>query len=773
MLKIELLKLWKKRSFLVFISFILITNLFTLGYSQNMDQNHLSQAYNKLQSTLSQIPNDQRYSYIQNYYQTIKAFEAIEQLSALMVDPQGNAYLIEELQTQYPDLDQYQEQYQQNINYYSGQLESEIVFIEDVYKEMTTLYQYPAFIDNILKQAETTQDISIFQTQKSNEQCLHEKSYQDYQQCQDIVITFDLQKGITDALSFPLSHFLTIIVLVMIVSSLIIDEKEKGLLAFMKTTKKGYIPTILCKIITMMISMAIIMFVMTVSQLIYMQLTCGLGDLSRSLQSLANYQQCPWHLSVLEFIGYVLIIRWLVICCIGMILLWLAVWMKNRYLYFMSILMVFILEFVCYIFIDPLSNVYLLKYMNIIFLLQGHTLFQVHRYVSLFGQSMSLQSLLMICVIAVMIIFAIAFHFTYQHQEDLSLHEYQNILKRKHVSLSLGKQEAFKIVWLQKGIIFILVCLLFSCFEMKHIHIYPSYEEKVYMQYMQKLEGPLTDEKEQWILEEEKRYQDIHQEYDAIVQKYNNHEISEHDSIMLLNTLDSQLEGEATFLKIYETYQLMKEDTCIEFVTPYFYQSLLQSSWLLLPSLLLLILTILCLSHVFSYEYIGQTHCFIQISPLQKKVKSLKLKISFIMIIILFVCMFIPLFIPYMKTYGLSNLHASIRSLGYVHLPSLPIGFYLLIHFLIQLFALICAVLVMYVFQVYFKNQFVSLLVTIFIFVCPLLISYGGFPLFDHLSLYPLLMNGIFIEQLPQLVFSIVGYGMIILIAYFLLKQKI
>lgn len=775
MLKIELSKLWKSQPFLIFICFVILFNIISLSYIQNLNPTIPLSAYQKFQNTLSEIPNEDRYSYVEDYYKTIKAFEALETISTLSVDSQKNAYLIEDIQAKNPELDNYKKLYENHsIDYYTGQLESDVQMIEDIYEEMKMIHYYPTFLKNVFEQSKTISNISIFQNENLYEQKKKLKTQEDYQQCQDISITYDLEKGIVEALDNSVSHFLIVISMVMIVSYLILDEKDKGLLSFIKTTEKGYTQTIIVKSITMCFSIGLLVIMMTLTQLLYMQMTCGLGDLSRSLQSLVSYQQCPLHLTIREYlIGYMLV-RWLVLCCLGMILLWMALVIKNRYMYFLSIIGFFLLEFVLYVLINPLSSLFLFKYFNVIFLLQTDHYFQIYRLVNVFYQPLSLQFIILILIAVVGFIFTILSVLTYNHKEDLFLH-YQSfqLKKNHHVSFVLWKQECFKMFWLQKGFLFIIICFLFSCYQMTHIQIYPSYEEKMSMQYLSYLKGPLTDEKETWILQEEKRYQEIHEQYNEIDEKYERGEISHRDKIMLQDSLDIQLQSETVFQDIYQTYQQIKENPHIQFVVPYTYQKLLtDKSWTLLPTVLLVIFVMLSLSHVYSYENMNSMECLIETTLYRKKIRYTKLLISLLMIIVLFFMMFIPLFIPFLKAYGLSDISASTWSYGFMSLPSLPLWVILVFHCILKLIALLCVICVMYVFQIYFKNHLLSLFLSIVIFLFPLLLSYAGFTFFDKFGLYPLLMNGLYFEHTEQLLLSLGLYGAIMVVCCFYILKK-
>ena len=109
--------------------------------------------------------------------------------------------------------------------------------------------------------------------------------------------------------------------MMVLVSSMILEEKEKKLFAIIKITSQGQYPTMLAKCFVMIIMVGVITTMMMVGQLVYSSVIYGLGDLSRSVQSLSQYSQCPFSLSVQQFIGLFILMKCLAASFIGLIML--------------------------------------------------------------------------------------------------------------------------------------------------------------------------------------------------------------------------------------------------------------------------------------------------------------------------------------------------------------------------------------------------------------------------------------------------------------------
>ena len=240
LIKIEFEKLWKRPKFLVFILIIFCINLFSFAYFQNQDVNIPLNAYHEFEQTLEHLPNNERYSFVKDYTEQINAFTILEQLDNLRNDPVGNQYLIEQLKESYPNIEEnYRHAYNaKKTKYYTKNLESESKFINQIKKQMDVLHEYPTYLTSIEDNAKTISSISIFQNEDSytNENII--KSAKDYQNCKDIEIIYENEKGILDALQFPLTYLLILISMFVIVFYMITEEKDKGLFTVIKTTPK-------------------------------------------------------------------------------------------------------------------------------------------------------------------------------------------------------------------------------------------------------------------------------------------------------------------------------------------------------------------------------------------------------------------------------------------------------------------------------------------------------------------------------------------------------
>lgn len=784
LIKIEFYKLWKRKMFLIFLFLILLINVSTLAYKQNLDSNISSSAYQKLQLQLETIPNEQRFAFIEEYYKQIEGFSILQQLSYLSANPQENQDMIESIHSQYPDVEEkYRESYYTNKdNYYTANLESEAVFIKDVYSKMCLLKQYPMYLEDIQTKAKTISSISIFQSNDDISKNKILKSAQDYQNCSSVEITYDIEQGLQEALSFPVTNFLIMVTIFIIISYVIFEEKESGLFTIIRTTPKGSLTTILIKILVIFISVGIITLILITSNLIYMYFTCGLGDLNRSIQSISSYRQCTYLLSVKEYLLIYFMIKWLAVFLIGIMMLWVSLFAKNKVLAFAIILSFIFIELICYLYIQPLDSLYLFKYLNIISMLTIEAVFQYYYNVNLFNMLVSLQSLILSCLVISCIIFFSLCVFTYHRKRNMMMTPFElpKIKIHKKVTLSLWKQEWYKIWWLQKGLLFIIVAIIFQCYQFNQINIYRQNDELIMLAYTEKLSGPLTSEKETLIKNEQQRFLELHDQLEIINENYQNGIINKQQLDLMQDEYESQLASEPVFQKVLEQYQRIIDDPQIEFVVPYGYQQLFSSeSWGLLPAIFIIIFALLSLSNVFIYDYQrGVNKIIVSTVKGMQKYQSIKIVICMITCLILMLTFYLPGYLKLNAAYGINNWSASIRSLDdYLQLPNFSILTYFIICYLLKFLALLVVVFFMLAFSKRFKNQFMALFMTVVLFLVPLFLAYSGYHFLDSFSLYPLIMSDLYIKTdigIIQIISSFIIYlAVFVSSCWYLVKPQV
>lgn len=765
----ELKKIFLKRSLVIFLILLSLFNIGIFAYSQYVSPQYEPDAYHKLQEQLDDIANDKRYDFVQKQYKQYQSFYQLERLASLRIHQSENQYQIDDLLEQYPRLEkEYGLAYKENHTpYYTDNLESEVQFLKSIIDEFEVLHTYSDYIEEIQKKAQTITSISIFQKDTNREQNNVLKTAKDYQDLASTPIIYESQKGIESVVSFPMTSFLIILAMMVLAATMILEEKEKNLFAIIKMTPKGQFPTMIAKCIVMMILILLLTSIMVVGQVICAAMLYGLGDISRSIQSLANFSHCSYRLTISQFLFYYVLVKWLAASVIGLFLMLASVLLENKMVVILTTLSILVIEYALYMFISPLSAGYLFKYINIISILQTDSFFQLYRNVYIFGHLLSLQFIIVMMLCISIFILLVVNVYVYHHKENMTLRTLDICFIRRFRPplLSLKFQELYKILVIQKGFILLVLCLLVQYYQYQNTHMYIDSSTRIYQQYMQKLEGPLTKDKEQWILVEQAHYQDLEKQLVDIASRRQNGEITQLQAMEMQNQIEQQLIGKEIFQTIFEQYQDIKEHPKRQFVLPFAYQQyFIDTSSLFMPILLLYVCVILIFANTMSFEYQNQMHKITQ--PTLKgnrNIIAIKYGLSILIGFILLVVTMLPTFIILQHTYGFSSLFASVTSIHELSsLPeTMPIFVACVCSILLKMFSILVMITTIHAIGVKIRNHLLTLFIGLCVFFLPLLLTYGGIHLLDMFSLYPLLFPGQYSTNILQILFSFIGYGMI------------
>lgn len=754
--KMEFYKLWHRRSFLILIICLLGSNIGYLCYAQLINNDVPISVIRAVDKALYSHPNAERYDYLIQYQKELDTALVSKQIQELTLQNDSDskakiAYLYE----QYPELKkglhaEIQLQFSDNID-------QECLVLDRYISEMSILHNYKTYLNKIVENAEQLQTISLFQHKDAYAIRNIEKTARDYQNLQTTTITYSSEKGIVESLSITTSMMLCI-ALFAIAIYVIMEEKERNLFCLIKTTPNGQGKIILMKLLVMSSSMLLLTIVFFSTNLMLMNNMYGLGDIGRSLQSLASYSKCTLTVSVLTFLIIFLILKWMTLCCLGALILFVVLVSKNRFIGIASVLGLLLIGYLFSTFIDANGPFNIFRYCNFYTLLQSETLLQQYVNFSFFHQPVSLRTLSILFIIVCFVVFHSVCIFTYLKKRNLQTSDITLPfhLPQRNSPCSLWRQELFKFFWLQKAGIFILLFILFQCYQYQNMKVYISQDERFYNRYMDVLEGPYTKEKKTFINEERDRFQRIHQKIASITSEYDAGLLDKQSMEQAIGTLDQQLLIEPTFQNIVQYVTYIEEDQHREFVKPYGHEQLFKNKkYIVYPTIFLILMLIFTLSNIFAFEYQHNVQKLLNVCILgRKKIFRLKITICICTTLLLSVVTYAPYFITMAQTYGLSSWQAPVSSIqAFSNIPSfIQIWHYYILIFGLRFIALFSFVSIMNYFVVRFKQQLTGIFFGFLIFFVPLLLSMMNIHVVDSFSLIPLLMpNNIYVTSVTLL----------------------
>lgn len=396
LIRSEFQKITGRKLFYVILTALLSLNLFFLWAANrpNGGQPPL-RAYQALQKELAMLPNTERPEFVEQVYRDVQSVLLVERvrLYEAWQTEQGDQ-LAEQLKNQ--NFSEYAQGLSlwknQEALLYTENIRQEAVFADQIYDEMTALAAYPDFLSQIQQRSDTLANMSIFSPAVGGGFSSRSirKTAADYASLSKTVITYDLGYGISAATSALTTDGLVFVFLFFFAFLMIEDEKNKGLFRLMKATPRGQISTIIAKIVVLAVCSMVLVVLLYGSNLLFYHGMVGLGDLSRSLQSVGVYRGSTLRLSVGGFLLCFLLMKSLVCFLIGLVVMLATVWARRNITAYLLSGGMLAVSFALYAWIPLNSSFTFLKYLNLFGLFRVQDFLGHYLNLNFFGWPISL-----------------------------------------------------------------------------------------------------------------------------------------------------------------------------------------------------------------------------------------------------------------------------------------------------------------------------------------------------------------------------------------------
>ena len=149
----ELGKIWKKRSFLVAVTLLLLIHLFLLWYtSLPNEQTPPLSAYKKICAQLVSMSEEEKAKYIMDLKETIDGVCFVQDILAMQnfQNEMGNMFAEQEMERNPGVFEAYYDSYQSgNYLKFTDSLEQEKAFVDEIYAEWQKVYGYGDYLKSI------------------------------------------------------------------------------------------------------------------------------------------------------------------------------------------------------------------------------------------------------------------------------------------------------------------------------------------------------------------------------------------------------------------------------------------------------------------------------------------------------------------------------------------------------------------------------------------------------------------------------------------------
>lgn len=695
--KHEFMKVWKNKKFIAFFIVMFILNIGMLWYStlENDYKPSLS-SYRKLEDKLNGFNDNEKLDYAESYYNG----------------------LTEESNFEFTD-----------------SYEKEKTLLKEVINELKIVCGYNEFLHKTQVEGENISDISIFNSSSGNNYSNKniEKTVKDYSELQGIEPNFQSGKWIEVATEFYITDIFIILMVCLIIYISIFYEKEKNLHAVIRVSKYGKLHTAICKLMAFQLSCIIITVIFYGGNLVYSFVNLSIPNLSYTIQSIAIFSTTTLKISISIYLLIFLISKAIVFIIIGNIMLLIAIMSCYIFIPYISIGFIMVASYTMWKVIIPTSKYAIFKYLNLVGLLDINKVFGEYLNINILNAPINLYKLWLIFVIAFLALINIAIVIAYCRIKKISVRSIDFKRKKFSPHTSLFKHELYKILIMKKGILIIVLFIMATAYLYTNNSYYISGGELKYNQYMKKLEGKLTSEKEEFLYKEKEKFENAEKKVEEIDKSLRDKEITMMQANAMKEEYNKILSNYNTFQKVWEKYEFIKKHEGSEFVYDSAYKMLFNynDNIFKIAAILYFTVIIFVLSVVFPMEYSNSQYRILNTTLLGKKnIEKMKIVISSVLAIIIMGISIGVRYIYISRYYEFSNISAKAISVFGADFwgAQMPIYLVLIIAIgVLLLLSLIFMSIILLVSKKVKNSVYTVVIVCVIIAISRIIFQFGGY----------------------------------------------
>ncbi len=639
---------------------------------------------------------------------------------------------------------------------YTDSLWKELNLYSDIITEVENCINYPEYLMSIQDTALKLQEVSIFSDPAAFSYKNIIKTAKDFTHLQNRELDPGPSYGIKMFGEFLGTDLLAVLFILIIVISLITREKEQAQFILLRSTYKGRGRLIITKLLTAYMGCILIVALFYGMNYMIALTTYGFGDMNRAIQSVVGYMGSNLSITVNQYLMYFLLSKVLVYILIASIIFFMAVYIRDTIQLYVVIIVIAAISGVLYGIIPYSSNLSFFKYINLFAFLQTWQIFGKYININIFNLPVNYLPLCGLFVIVSAILFSSLSVYSYCCQysiwtrgKSLIRDRFRQLLLQKvchfRYTVSLFLHECYKI--LIAGKVLLLLIIFFAMVFITYKPITENFKDidgAYYKLYMLRLEGSINEEKLNFIKTEDKRFDDLLEEYHSkLAQGGNNYYlIADYQELLAPRNAFEEVKAHAEYLKglkngqfLYDTgYKLLTGDENA-------------GNQDILLGLVAMVMLVACLTYVYSIEYQSGVSVLMKTSYKGRgRTFALKLTISAFVTTLVYAGTYLPVFYNVFHAYGIRCIHAPAKSME--HLSVIPefitIQGYLTMVSVMRYIGLLLAILAIFYISAKLKSFISALLACTGIFVLPLLLALIGVPGSQYVLLNPLLIGNIF-----------------------------
>lgn len=469
------------------------------------------------------------------HYEKMKAFEEEQYLLMKEAAAAGNDDF--EMQ-RYPDV------------YSTSEDISDTMLFRALYSAIEKAEAYRGKIEPIIDSAERNLGSlpSIGAGEEDYVYLYQQKIIEEYSAALDNVrIGVEYSYGWSSYFAYDAVNIFISIMIIMISALVFAQEKQNGFLPVLRSAKEGRLTTAIAKILAVLIMSGLVTLIFTASTFAVFGIRVGYSSPMNAIQSLNSFVLSPYCLTIGETLAATVAIKLSAFALLALLVAVLSVIFSNYAVIFVGGLAIWILNYLLYTSKLPGDTV---RMLNLVGVMDATGFFERYRSLNVFGNLCEFLPFVL-TVFAVLglvsIVFCIIMHTcgfvgirfgfidTIRAELEIARRKFSSHLARssakrirriRSYSSSLISAEIFKTLISSRFIIALALLLCVKVGYSTEVYSAPrSYSDEVYYEYMTRLEGPLTDEKLEYISSERTEINSVISQKETMNEAYRENEI--------------------------------------------------------------------------------------------------------------------------------------------------------------------------------------------------------------------------------------------------------
>ncbi|MEG2924002.1 MAG: hypothetical protein RR848_05980 [Oscillospiraceae bacterium] len=756
--KFELKKIWQSHFFIVALLSLALLNLFLIWTSTNKGSAFTSHAYHTMNTAISGMSIDEKASFIDEEFRRIEALSMVS--GVLRTEAYNNGKPDEYLRKQYKaEFAEFYDVYMAGSYLkYTENLTDEYRFLQKIKAECDTVAGYDEFLTSIAAKAKQLSGISIFAESKDGYDIKNiDATAKAYEDMRDTKIDYVPQMGIFTALDFALTDVVGVFAMLLIAAVLVRQERDNGLIALIRANKAGRLSTAFAKLAALGASLLAVLMLLYGVNLLYCGGVYGLGDLSRSIQSLPLLMRSTLKLSVGQYLGLFLLTKWAAAFICGAWVMLAMLYAKRLFTGGLLALSFLGANLFIRSIVPATSKLNIIKYANLVSLLRTNELIGGYRNLYFFGSPVPLVLVESIAAVLFGTMFILLFCLVFSKAQLSQGSKFAFKFPRISVAASfvglpflhlhktkkpprttLLRIEVRKLFIMNGAVALLLLFVGFGVYEGIRTESYIDANEIYYRRYMQGVEGAVTKDKIEWLNKENEKFLPIY----TLQAQMSAGKITGEQYQIMMSAYGALQQDMNNFMRVTGKLPYLREHKNAQFVyeTPYLKLFDTADRKDATDALLASLLCALCFSGLFAMEHQSGMAKVLCATPLGRE-KTVKTKLIAVNIAcgVLSFASVLPRFWTVLRDYGISAFTAPIYSMQeFSAMPEIPLFFMLFLFIFARYIAVRALAGTALALSQRLHNMLASMFVSAATFCLPLLLSVSGAVAAKWLSVYPL-----------------------------------